>query len=286
MLGHKLYQELKVAFDVWGTIRGDATGLEIYGFYDVERIIGGIDARRMDTIERAFDTVRPDVVVNAVGVVKQLAPDNDPSQAKAINSEFPHKAASLATQRGARFITVSTDCVFSGKKGNYKESDVPDATDTYGVSKRLGEPIGPNILTLRTSIIGHELQTQHGLVEWFLSHRGGRVPGYVNAIFSGLTTNALARVIRQLIADHAGLDGLYHVSADPISKYGLLVALNDAFATATEIEASNEVEIDRSLDSSLFRSVTGWQPTEWDGMIKEMAADPTPYDLWKVRNSG
>jgi dTDP-4-dehydrorhamnose reductase len=286
MLGHKLYQELSVGFDVWGTIRGEATGLGVYGFYDIERIIGGADAEHMETVERAFDTARPDVVVNAVGVVKQRVSGNDPSQTKTINSEFPHHMARIAAERSARFITISTDCVFSGKKGNYKESDVPDATDTYGVSKRLGEPFGPNILILRTSIIGRELRTRHGLVEWFLSNRGSTVPGYVNAIFSGLTTNAFARVIRQLIAEHTDLDGLYHVSADAISKYDLLLALNDAFATGVGIEASNGLEIDRSLDSSLFRSITGLQPPTWAEMIGEMAADPTPYGFWKGEPGG
>ncbi|HEY2846949.1 MAG TPA: sugar nucleotide-binding protein, partial [Pyrinomonadaceae bacterium] len=193
MLGHKLYQDLGQNFEVWGTIRGEVSELDVYGFYNAEKIIGSVDAADIGSVQRALNIACPDVVVNAIGAIKQVAAGNDPIDALTVNSIFPQKLAKLTDHRGARLITVSTDCVFSGKKGNYNETDSPDATDLYGISKRFGEPSGAKVLTLRTSIIGRELRSQHGLVEWFLSQRGTTVPGYVNAVFSGLTTIALAR---------------------------------------------------------------------------------------------
>ena len=280
MLGHKLYQELGRSFGIYGTVRGGASELEIYGFFSSSKIIGGVNAGDIESVHRALEIAKPDIVINAIGVVKQIVAENDAALDE-INTSFPQKLADLTREQGARLIAISTDCVFSGKKGNYSESDVPDATDGYGTSKRLGEPTGSNVLTLRTSIIGRELQTHHGLVEWFLSNRGKTVKGYVNAIFSGFTTRALANVLGRVISRHKDLSGLYHVSADPISKYDLLVALDQAFATGTTIEPSNDLVIDRSLDSSAFRAATGWEPPTWDAMISGLAADPTPYDRWR-----
>jgi len=281
MLGHKLYQVLGPAFDTWGTVRGNAVDLQRYGFYDRSRIVAGVEASNLESVRQTLEFVAPDVVVNAIGAVKQVPAGEDPDLARSVNSAFPHGLADLMRKGGARLITISTDCVFSGKKGNYSESDIPDATHVYGVSKKLGEPVGENVLVLRTSFVGRELQSRHGIVEWFLSNRGGTVPGYVKAIFSGLTTLSLSHLIEVLIAQHPELSGLYHVSADPISKFDLLVALNQAFATEIDIAASYEVEIDRSLDSSLFRSATGWHPASWSEMVSEMAADPTPYGPWR-----
>jgi dTDP-4-dehydrorhamnose reductase len=283
MLGHKLYQQLSLSFDIYGTVRGQASDLHFYELYDSNKIIGNIDAGDIESVRRALDTAIPDVVVNAIGLVKQLDAVSDPELARAINSDFPQMLARLTRERGSKLIAISTDCVFGGAEGNYTESDIPDATDPYGTSKRAGEPEGPNVLTLRTSIIGREIRNRHGLVEWFLSNAGQAVKGYVNAIFSGLTTLAIGRLVSDLVAYHSALTGLYHVSADPISKYDLLVALNEAFATGTHIEPSDELAIDRSLDSSRFRAATGWKPQTWAEMIRDMAADPTPYDAWRHR---
>ncbi|MFL6374784.1 MAG: dTDP-4-dehydrorhamnose reductase family protein [Pyrinomonadaceae bacterium] len=280
MLGHKLYQELGGNFDVHGTIRGNASDLEHYGFYKLNKIIGGVDAEDPDSIARALDATSPTVVINAVGAVKQVAAGQDPVHALTVNAIFPHKLARLTQERGARLITISTDCVFSGKKGSYTEAEEPDACDLYAISKRFGEPTGANILTLRTSIIGRELSSQHGLADWFLSQRGKTVKGYVKAVFSGLTTIALAHVIADVITRHPDLSGLYHVSAAPISKYDLLIAIDRWFATKTVVEPSNDLVIDRSLDSSAFRMATSWKPATWNEMIAEMAKDETPYDRW------
>ncbi|MBP9664969.1 MAG: sugar nucleotide-binding protein, partial [Pyrinomonadaceae bacterium] len=175
-------------------------------------------------------------------------------------------------------ISVSTDCVFSGRKGNYSESDEPDARDLYGLSKLLGEVKAGNCLTLRTSMIGRELNSQNSLVEWFLSNRGGRVDGWTKAIYSGFPTLELAKIIGDIIEFSPDLRGMYHVSSDPVSKFDLLQLLDDAYGARVEITPSEKVVIDRSLDSTVFREITGYAPPTWAEMVAAMAADPTPYD--------
>lgn len=189
--------------------------------------------------------------------------------------------AETAEKINARLINISTDCVFDGEKGFYKEEDISNATDVYGKSKNLGEVMGENCLTLRTSIIGRELQTSHSLVEWFLSNRGKSVKGFLNAIYSGFPTIILADIIADLIENHRNLSGLYHVSAEPINKFELLELINEAYQTDIEIEPFADFKIDRSLDSTKFRNETGFNPLSWREMIKIMADDPTPYDEWR-----
>jgi dTDP-4-dehydrorhamnose reductase len=242
---------------------------------DPVRIVPGVRAEEPRTIARALDETRPDAVVNCIGIVKQAV--DDPEPAIRINALFPHRLAAACRERGARLIHVSTDCVFSGEKGGYVESDLPDPVDTYGRSKLLGEPATPGALTIRTSMIGRELATSHGLLEWFLAQSGGSVRGFRRAVFSGPTTPVLSRAIADVIERHSELDGLYHLSAEPISKHDLLVKLRDAFALDVEIEPDDSVVIDRSLDSSRFREAAGWQPPTWLEMVAELAASADDY---------
>ena len=223
------------------------------------------------------------MVVNCIGVIKQLPGAHDPIVSIGINSLFPHRLRALCHAAGARLIHVSTDCVFSGRKGMYAEADPSDAEDLYGRSKFLGEVGGEGAVTLRTSIIGRELSGTSGLVEWFLAQRGGKAEGYSRAIFSGLTSIALARVILDVAASHPELSGVYHVSVDPISKLDLLRLLNDAFDARVEIAPNDRVAIDRSLDSSRFRAATGFTPPSWPDLVREMAEDAKPYDHWRSR---
>jgi dTDP-4-dehydrorhamnose reductase len=278
MLGHKLWLTAGGSMECFATVRS-AAAVEALRRPTGE-VIAGVDANDFDSIVRAVADVRPDAVVNCIGIVKQLDAAKDPITSIAINSLFPHRLARLCRAAGARLIHISTDCVFSGARGNYVEADVPDAADLYGRSKQMGEP-GEGALTLRTSIIGRELSTTSGLVEWFLSNRGGRVEGFTAAVFSGLTTAALSRVILDVIQSHSGLSGVYHVSAERISKFDLVTQLNAAFHAGITIEASERVRIDRSLNSSRFRAATGFAPPTWSEMIVEMANDPVPYDDWR-----
>ncbi len=281
MLGHKLMQVYQDRFETWGTVRSNYQEYARYGFFDPERLLGGVDASDFYTIVRAFETAQPTVVVNTIGIVKQLPAAKDPIVSLTVNSLFPHRLAKLCQATNARLIHISTDCVFSGRKGMYTEEDVPDPLDLYDRSKLLGEVNGPACLTLRSSFIGRELGTTYGLVEWFLSNRGRSVPGYTNAIFSGFPTLIMAGIIAEVIERQPDLSGLYHISSEPTSKFQLLCLLRDAFQVPIEIEPFPSVCIDRSLDSSRFRTETGFVPSSWPEMLKEMVADPTPYEAWR-----
>jgi dTDP-4-dehydrorhamnose reductase len=278
MLGHKLVQVLGEGFETWATVRGEAIPPAASAVLDPARTVTGVRAEAAASVERALDASGADVAVNAIGIIKQADAARQAVPAIRINALFPHELAEACAARGARLVHVSTDCVFSGARGGYREDDTPDATDLYGRSKLLGEVTGPGALTLRTSIVGRELQGASGLFEWFLSQRGGRVRGFSRAVFSGLTTAALSRLVGELIERQPALDGLWHVSAEPIDKLTLLQELRDATGADVEIEPDDSLVIDRSLDSSRFRAAVGWSPSSWPTMLAELAADPTPYD--------
>jgi dTDP-4-dehydrorhamnose reductase len=234
-----------------------------------ERIVTGVDVENFDALAAIFAEVRPDVVVNCIGLVKQLAQGRDPLQALPINSLLPHRLARLCALVGARLIHVSTDCVFSGRKGGYRESDPSDAEDFYGKSKFLGEVAYPNTITLRTSIIGHELQSAHGLIDWFLAQQW-ECRGYRRAIFSGVPTVILARIIRDVVIPLPELYGVYHVAAHPISKYELLRLVAEAYGKQIEIVPDDQVAIDRSLNAERFFAATGYAPSDWPELIRSM----------------
>lgn len=271
MLGHDVFKLLDASPElaVWGTLRSSA-GLSHFSEKQQERMLSGIDVLDQDALISALARVRPDVVVNCVGLIKQLADANDPLVALPINSLLPHRLAKLCALAGARLIHISTDCVFSGSKGLYVESDLSDAEDLYGKSKYIGELHDqPNAVTLRTSIIGHELGSNHALLEWFLSQEGS-VKGYRKAIFSGLPTVELARVIRDFVIPLRQLQGLYHVSVDPIDKYNLLKLVAEIYGKDIEIVPDDKLAIDRSLDSTLFRNASGYAPPTWRELIEKM----------------
>jgi dTDP-4-dehydrorhamnose reductase len=210
------------------------------------------------------------VIINCVGLIKQLATANDPLVVLPVNSMYPHQLAAICEQRGARLVHISTDCVFNGHKGNYVESDLSDATDLYGKSKYIGELNDkPHAITLRTSIIGHELNSSTGLIEWFLS-QSGSVKGFKRAIFSGLPTVELARVIKDYVISRPDLYGLYHVSAEPISKFDLLKLVAKIYGKEIEIFPESEFIIDRSLNSERFQSETGYQAPVWSDLVTKM----------------
>jgi dTDP-4-dehydrorhamnose reductase len=283
MLGHKVWQTLRDRFETFVTLRSSSSEYASLKLFDSPRVLDNIDVTSAGTLERVWERVRPDVAVNCIGIVKQRPSAKDPVLALTLNALLPHRVAALCRRSRGRLIHISTDCVFSGKRGNYGESDVPDADDLYGRSKLLGEPhdADASALTLRTSIVGRELRSTTGVTEWFLEHRGGTVPGFTNAIFSGLTTLALARTIGDLIERRRDLSGLYHVSSAPISKYELLQRLNRAFDARVRLEPSDAITIDRSLDSRRFWQATGFEQPAWDVMMADAAADPTPYDDWR-----
>lgn len=271
MLGHDVFRVLNAsaALQVWGTLRSPS-GLRHFDEEQQTRLLSDVDVLDHDALTAVLAQVRPDLVVNCVGLIKQLADANDPLSALPVNAMLPHRLAKLCALGGARLIHVSTDCVFSGHKGMYLESDPSDATDLYGKSKYMGELHDqPHAITLRTSIIGHELGSSHALVDWFLSQQG-RVKGYRKAIFSGLPTVELARVIRDYVVPAPQLHGLYHVSADPIDKYSLLNLVADVYGKDIEIVPDDQLAIDRSLNSTRFRHDAGYTPPAWRVLVEQM----------------
>ena len=283
MLGHKLVQVLTPRTECWATVRGSAAQYARFGIFDPARLIDGVDATSFETVMAAVGRARPDVVVNCIGILKQLAAAKDPIATLQVNALFPQRLALLCEAAGAWLIHVSTDCVFSGRRGAYRETDIPDAEDLYGRTKLLGEPSRPGTLVLRTSMIGRELQTRTGLAEWLISNRDGHVTGFKRALFSGLTTNALATVIADLVDGVERPAGLYHVGSDFIDKYTLLCRLNEALKLGITVGADDATAVDRTLDSERFWTTTGMSKPGWNAMIAAMAADPTPYHAWRQR---
>lgn len=271
MLGsalHKIYGP-NPDLEVWGTLRNSAAR-RFFGAAHEARLIDGVDVTDDAALAAVLKRVRPDVVFNAVGVVKQLAIANDPLIVLPINAMLPHRLAGLCGAVGARLIHFSSDCVFSGRAGSYVESDTSDAEDLYGKSKYIGEVHDqPHVITLRTSGIGHELNSRNGLVEWFLFQKGA-VRGFSRAIFSGLPWVELARVIADYVLPRPELSGLYHVSARPISKLDLLRLIAQVYEKEITIEPDDSVRIDRSLNSERFTSATGYVAADWPELIARM----------------
>jgi dTDP-4-dehydrorhamnose reductase len=277
MLGHKLVQILSRSFSTCGTIRRSAETFNSHPVFKQATLFGGVDAYDMDSVQKVIDFTQPDVIINSIGIVKQLPEALDPVRSITINSLFPHQLAEKCRENEIRFIHYSTDCVFSGTKGNYRENDFPDADDLYGRSKLLGEVTGKGCLTLRTSIIGREIGTSHGLIDWFLAQEGKSVTGYQKAFFSGLTTNAHAGILAQIITGYPDLQGLFHLAAPRISKYELLNLIKKTYACHIDIEPDSQEKTDRSLDGERFRSSTKIIIPPWAEMISEMYRDSTPY---------
>lgn len=277
MLGHKLVQVLGSRFETVGTVRGSAAAYQTHPVLGGANLLGGVQAEDLDSVIRALAVSRPQAVVNCIGLIKQLPGAKDPIPSLMLNALFPHRLAQLCRAAGARLVHISTDCVFSGRKGSYTEADVSDAEDLYGRTKFLGEISGPGCLTLRTSIVGRELGTRSGLFEWFIGQRGRSVNGYAHAIYSGFTTQTLADLIADLLERRPDLEGLWHVSSEPISKYDLLQLLNRALQLEVRVNRDEAFFCDRSLDSARFRQATGFTPPSWDDMIARLADDPTPY---------
>ncbi len=270
MLGNAMFRVLTE--DKRLTVYGSARNGDARHYFAEElanQIIAGVDVENHDSLVRAFAAVRPDVVVNCVGLVKQLPDANNPLQAVPINTLLPHRLAALCQATAARLVHFSTDCVFSGSTGNYLETDFPNPNDLYGRSKLLGEVDYPHAITLRTSIIGHELTGHRSLINWFLAQQGS-INGFTRAIYSGLPTVELATVIRDWILPRSDLHGIYHVASKPINKFDLLQLVAKTYGKVIEITRSEKLVIDRSLNADRFKEATGYVPPEWPILVQRM----------------
>ncbi len=274
MLGHTLAGIYKHQYETLATIRKNSAFYRQYPIFDGVELVEGVDAFMPDSIQDVLTKIRPHVVINCIGIIKQLPEAENYISSITVNALFPHQVAQICANINARLIHISTDCVFNGRKGMYTESDPSDAEDLYGRSKFLGE-VGnmANTLTLRTSIIGHELNTTHGLLEWFLSQSGKTVKGFRKAIYTGFTAQELGRLISKIIDYHPNLHGLWQASSDSITKYDLLNLVKNVYQAPIEIIPDDAVTIDRSLDSTRLRQTIGYTPPTWEHMVLSMAQE-------------
>lgn len=271
MLGHQLLKHFGSRHQVRVTLRQGASSYAHYHMFNTNNAYYGIDVRHTDSLRAVLNEFRPLAVINAVGIVKQRPSANESIPSIEMNALFPHRLALCCSAIGARLVHISTDCVFSGRRGNYRETDEPDANDLYGRSKVLGETHDAHCITLRTSIIGCELARKKSLLEWFLTQQRP-IRGYKHTIFSGFTTIELARIIERVLVSRLQISGVYHVSSDPISKYDLLMLVKRKLRRAIEIIPDYEVRLNRSLDSSRFRTEMGYTPPSWETMVEELAS--------------
>lgn len=276
MLGHVLFRSLSKNedFEVHATARDSKWLAHCFDVKLKERIRPQIvEADNFDSVIRALASIQPDVVINCIGLIKQLPLAGDPLSAVTINAQLPHRLSLICRTSHARLIHISTDCVFNGRKGMYVESDISDAEDFYGRTKYLGEvSYRPHCITLRTSIIGHELKGKLGLVEWFLAQKE-KVNGFTKAIYSGFPTIELSKIISDYIIPNTDLSGVYHVSSEPISKYDLLKLVANRYNKKIHIEPFDEFVQDRSLNSALFQKQAGYVPPAWPELIDLMYKD-------------
>jgi dTDP-4-dehydrorhamnose reductase len=273
MLGHQLLLHFRNrnAFEVRVTLRRHLSAYEQFGLFTGDNAFTEVDVRDINRVSGVIEDFRPHVVVNAVGIVKQRETAREVAPSLEINALFPHKLALICRKTGARLIHMSTDCVFTGRRGCYTEEDIPDAEDLYGRTKFLGELHDEGCVTLRTSIIGLELSGRKSLVEWFLGQRG-TIRGYKRAIYTGLTTMEMARVIERVIMRHDKLNGVWQIASQPISKYELLCRLSEKLGRRDVlIEEDEQFACDRSLVSERFNQATGYRPPDWDRMLAELA---------------
>ncbi len=269
MIGQTMFRVLaqRTGWEVCGSVRNPANGT----FARPDALVTGVDLSNPDQLCGLFRRIQPDVVVNCAGLTKHVAGGNDPVPAMTMNALLPHRLADLCAVACARLIHVSTDCVFAGFAGNYREEDAPDARDVYGRTKAMGEVTGDHVVTLRTSTIGHENGSSLGLVEWFL--RQSECKGFRRAIFSGLPTVEFARVVRDIVVPEQSLHGLYHVGAAPIDKFSLLVLISQVYGLKTSIVEDDTFRIDRSLNVDRFAAAAGYRAPPWPDLVQAMYND-------------
>jgi len=270
MLGHQLLTSLQPRHEVRVTLRQDLPAYQTYGLFTASNAYAGVDVSSLGRLVEVLGDFRPDAVINCVGIVKQrpIAKESIPSIET--NALFPHRLSVLCKDVGARLVHISTDCVFSGRKGNYQEGDLSDAEDLYGKTKFLGEVHDDHCLTLRTSIIGRELARKKSLLEWCLAQKG-TVKGFKNAIYTGFTTLEMSRIIENMLVDHPEASGVYQVSSEPISKYDLLLLFKKMFNLNIQVVPDEVFCCNRSLDSTRFRQEFSYTPPTWEAMIDELS---------------
>ena len=286
MLGHTLYKEMSKqqdSYEIYGTTRNANGFSDYFTQEEIRSIRGGVDADNFDTVIKAIASVQPNIIINCIGIIKQLPIANDPLTAITVNAQLPHRISLVARSANARLIHISTDCVFNGVKGSYTEEDPSNAEDLYGKTKFLGEVTYPHCVTLRTSIIGHELKSEFSLIDWFMSQKD-EINGFTKAIYSGFPTYEMVNIITNYVIPNSDLSGLYHVSSDAISKYDLLQIMKEVYKKDIKINPYEDFVLDRSLDSSKFMKTTGYKAPNWKVMLSDMHDHVMNDDCYKNKS--
>ncbi len=272
MLGNAVLRTMAEsdAVDVVGTVRSEQSKA-LFAPRLAERLEILGDVMEYERVAEHLARLRPDVIINCISPDRRSLGKGDALAIIPVCALLPHRLAAACADMGARLVHVSTDGVFSGRKGGYTEMDTCDATDVYGIAKHLGEVDAPHVVNLRTSMIGHELTGSTGLLEWFLS-QNGRCKCFRRAVFSGLPTVVLAQVVRDFVLPHPELSGVYHVASQAITKCELLRLIARTYGKQIEILEDDGVAIDRSLDAGRFRAATGYAAPDWPALVRTMHA--------------
>lgn len=272
MIGHQMWYKLNKEFpnSVYGTVRKGADYYKHFNIFNTDYLIPNLDVTDFTNVLKVLDQLKPDVVLNCIGITLRKPEIKNLELCLEVNSLFPQRLGRWAAQHHKRLIHFSTDCVFGGGAGMYTEESIPDAQDVYGKTKFLGEVLGSHSLTLRCPIIGREIAGKTELIEWFLQQRNKTIKGYANAIYSGITSAEMARQISLIIRKYPNLTGLYQISSEPISKYDLLVLLNEISNLNITVEKDNSYSTNKSLDSKKYRQLTGYNSPSWRAMLSEM----------------
>lgn len=272
MLGHQLLKSWFGRHDVRVTVRGPLAAYARYGLFHSDNTFANVDVQETDRVLEVMGKFRPDAVINCVGIIKQRSAAKESIPSLEVNSLLPHRLRLICAAAGARLVHLSTDCVFNGRRGMYRQTDPADAEDLYGLSKYLGEVCEAPAITIRSSIIGLELSRKQSLIEWFLAQRGP-LRGFTRATYSGVTTAEMARVIEHVLMKQPDLHGVWQVASDPISKHELLCQLSALLGRRdVTLTPDHEFHCDRSLDGTDFARRTGYRVPGWNRMLEELAA--------------
>jgi dTDP-4-dehydrorhamnose reductase len=280
LIGHKMYQLISNNYqDTWVTLRNNLSSYSYSEIYNSEKVIDKIDLSNFKLLLNQLNVLNPDVVINACGITIRRGIDAFKSNSIILNSALPHFLNEWVVSNNKRLIHFSTDCVFSGKKGDYLDNDIKDAIDIYGLTKSMGEVIDSKCaITLRGSMIGRELENKTELLEWFLHQKNNVIKGFTNVIYSGITTVRMAEIILKIINEYPNLSGIYNISSEPISKFDLLKKWNDKFSINATIEIDKNYTSNKNLISDkLFKIIQLEQPI-WDDLIHQLKIDEELYN--------
>jgi dTDP-4-dehydrorhamnose reductase len=278
LIGHKLLLKLSIDFDVYGILHKSKENYGSIKLFAGQKIIDKVDVSDFGSICGILEVINPDVILNCVGITLRKDEINDPFKAIKINALFPHQLANWAKANNKRVIHFSTDCVFNGSTGNYTENSLTTAENIYGRTKALGEINYDHTLTIRSSFIGQELFGKTELLDWFLQQDGKQIKGFTNTLYSGVSTNFMAYIVKTIILDFPKLSGLYQLATEkPISKYELLCIAKKAFEIGVEIIPDDKQVHKPTLNGSKLNDKIKIEVPSWEEMMNDIALNKEFY---------